>query len=154
MLICGRAPHIIMTEKPQHMRVHAGEISFPGGKPESVDADLCETALRETHEEIGHAVDRRSVIGQLEAVHTLNSGFAILPFVAVQKDIPAMRANAEVGSILRIPLKSLLDTLAADTRRGSGMFTLKYQDKVIWGASARMLQQAKSLLSGQARVRV
>ena len=154
LLICGRAPHIIMTEKPQHMRVHAGEISFPGGKPESVDTDLCETALRETHEEIGHVVDRHSVIGQLDAVHTLNSGFSILPFVAVENEMPTMRANAEVGSILRIPLESLLDTLAADTRRGSGMFTLTFQDKVIWGATARILHQAKSLLSEQAHIRV
>ena len=147
LLICGAVPHIIMTEKPQHMRVHAGEVSFPGGKPEHVDADLCETALRETREEIGHSVDRRSVIGQLEAVHTLNSRFTILPFVAVQNEIPSMRANAEVGAILRIPLKPLLKTLAADTRRGSGMFTLTYQDKIIWGASARMLEQAKSRLA-------
>lgn len=147
LLICGTVPHIIMTEKPQHMRVHAGEISFPGGKPESVDADLCETALRETREEIGHDVDRHSVIGRLEAVHTLNSGFTILPFVAVQNEIPTMKANAEVGAILRIPLEPLLNTLAADTRRGFGMFTLRHQDNIIWGASARMLQQAKSRLA-------
>lgn len=147
LLVYGTVPHIIMTEKPQSMRVHAGEISFPGGKPESVDADLCETALRETREEIGYEMDRRSVIGQMDAVHTLNSGFAILPFVAIQNETPSLRANAEVGSILRIPLEPLLDTLAADTRRGPGMFTLGYQDKVIWGASARMLQQAKSRLA-------
>ncbi|MCE2508856.1 MAG: CoA pyrophosphatase [Nitrosopumilaceae archaeon] len=149
LLICGRVPHVIMTEKPQHMRVHAGEISFPGGRPESVDADLCETALRETREEIGHSADRRSIVGQLGAVHTMNSRFAILPFVAVQEIIPPMRANAEVEAILRIPLKPLLETLAADTRRGKGMFTLQYMDKTIWGASARMLEQVSSRLAGR-----
>ena len=116
LLICGRIPHVIMTEKPQHMRVHAGEISFPGGKPESVDADLCETALREAREEIGYGVDRRSVVGQLGAVHTMNSRFAILPFVAVQERIPSMRANAEVDAILCIPLEPLLKTLARTAR--------------------------------------
>lgn len=149
LLICGRVPHVIMTEKPQHMRVHAGEISFPGGKPESVDADLCETALREAREEIGYGADRRSVVGQLGAVHTMNSRFTILPFVAVQERMPPMRANAEVEAILRIPLEPLLKTLAADTRRGKGMFTLQYMGKTIWGASARMLEQVSSRLAGR-----
>lgn len=141
LLVCGRVPHVIMTEKPQYMRLHAGEISFPGGKQEISDTDLCETALRETNEEIGCAVDRCNVIGQLETVHTLNSGFAILPFVAVQESMPDMRANTEVGEIMRIPLEPLLKTLAVDTRHGSDMFVLRYMDKIIWGASARMLEQ-------------
>ena len=147
LLICGSIPHIIMTEKPQHLRMHAGEISFPGGKPESVDADLCETALRETREEIGHNIDRYHIIGQLEAVHTLNSRFSILPFVAIQDYMPVMQANAEVGAILRIPLEPLLKTLATDIQHGPDMFILRYQNKTIWGASARILEQVARRLA-------
>ena len=48
VVIYGKSPKIIMTEKPKSMKLHAGEISFPGGKFDIVDFDLLETALRET----------------------------------------------------------------------------------------------------------
>lgn len=155
VLVCGSVPHVIMTEKPPHMRVHAGEISFPGGKPESVDTDLCETALRETREEIGFAVGRECVVGQLGAVATLNSRFLILPFVAVLENIPPMNANDEVGSILDIPLEPFLATLGPDMDHGPhpDMFALRYQDKVVWGASARILRQMHGMLIGPTGVR-
>ena len=51
--IYGTEPNIIMTEKPETMNSHAGEISFPGGKFDKKDNDLLDTALRETKEEIG-----------------------------------------------------------------------------------------------------
>lgn len=57
------------------MKFHAGEISFPGGKLDSNDSDLLETALRETSEEIGLVITRDQIVGQLEPVVTLNSGF-------------------------------------------------------------------------------
>ncbi|MCH6586382.1 MAG: NUDIX domain-containing protein, partial [Thaumarchaeota archaeon] len=53
VVIYGKEPIIIMTEKPKHMKFHAGEISFPGGKLDVNDSDLLQTALRETSEEIG-----------------------------------------------------------------------------------------------------
>ena len=53
IIIYGDNPTIIMTEKPKSMKFHAGEISFPGGKFDSSDSDLLDTALRETSEEIG-----------------------------------------------------------------------------------------------------
>ena len=53
VVIYGQKPIVIMTEKPKHMKFHAGEISFPGGKLDPNDSDLLETALRETREEIG-----------------------------------------------------------------------------------------------------
>ena len=46
-------PKVIMTEKPKHLNIHAGEIAFPGGKWHENDHDLLDTALRETDEEIG-----------------------------------------------------------------------------------------------------
>lgn len=148
IMIYGSVPHVIMTEKPKNMRIHAGEISFPGGKPEHQDLDLCETALRETREEVGYGVDRSCVLGQLEVVHTLSSRFAILPFLAVLDGTPFMHANVEVGSILNIPLDPLLDTLTADLQHGSDMFTLSYKDKIIWGASALMLERLSCKLDG------
>ena len=58
VVIYGSEPRVIMTEKPRSLKIHAGEISFPGGKREGRDRDLLDTALRETAEEIGLAVRR------------------------------------------------------------------------------------------------
>lgn len=150
VVIYGKEPIIVMTEKPKHMTFHAGEISFPGGKLESTDSDLLETALRETNEEIGLAISPEQVIGQLEPVVTLNSGFLILPFISVVDEIPTLSANAEVEKIFHIPLESFLKTEAKDPDPSHNiiqeMYTFEYQNQIVWGASARILKQIRNYL--------
>ena len=109
VVIYGKEPIVVMTEKPKHMKFHAGEISFPGGKLDNNDSDLLETALRETSEEIGLTITREQVIGQLDSVVTLNSGFLILPFIAVLDDIPKLSANSEVEKIFHIQKYTFLE---------------------------------------------
>jgi len=150
VVIYGKEPIIVMTEKPKHMKFHAGEISFPGGKLDYDDLDLLETALRETREEIGLLISKEQVIGQLEPVITLNSGFLILPFVSVVNEIPALSANAEVEKIFHIPLESFLKTETRDPEPLHNliqeMYTFEYQNQIVWGASARILKQIKDCL--------
>jgi 8-oxo-dGTP pyrophosphatase MutT (NUDIX family) len=145
VVIYGESPIVVMTEKPKHMKFHAGEISFPGGKLDSTDSNLLETALRETSEEIGLNIKPDQVIGQLEPVITLNSGFTILPFVSVVDEIPPLSANAEVEKIFHIPLESFLKTMANDPDPTHNliqeMYTFEYQGNIVWGASARVLKQ-------------
>lgn len=151
VVIYGNDPIIVMTEKTSHLKLHAGEISFPGGKFDPADSDLLETALRETSEEIGLEVSKDQVIGQLEPVVTLNSGFTILPFISIVDEITSLSANSEVENILHIPLESFLKTMAADTdpshKRIQEMYTFEYQNKIIWGASARILKQIANRLN-------
>lgn len=151
VVIYGNEPIVVMTEKPKHMKFHAGEISFPGGKLDNNDSDLLETALRETSEEIGLTITRDQVIGQLEPVITLNSGFLILPFVSVIDKIPTLAANAEVENIFHIPLESFLKTMANDPDPSHNiiqeMYTFEYQNQIVWGASARILKQIENLLT-------
>ena len=148
VVIYGESPIVVMTEKPKHMKFHAGEISFPGGKFDVDDSDLLETALRETSEEIGLTITRDQVIGQLESVITLNSGFLITPFVSVIDEIPALSANSEVEQIFHIPLEPFLKTMAPDPDPSHNiiqeMYTFEYQDQIVWGASARILKQIKN----------
>jgi 8-oxo-dGTP pyrophosphatase MutT (NUDIX family) len=145
VVIYGESPIIVMTEKPKHMKFHAGEISFPGGKLDPSDSDLLETALRETKEEIGLTIRPEQVIGQLNPVITLNSGFTILPFVSIVDEIPPLSANAEVEKIFHIPLESLLKTMANDPDPTHNliqeMYTFEFQGNIVWGASARVLKQ-------------
>jgi len=150
VVIYGKEPIVVMTEKPKHMKFHAGEISFPGGKLDSDDSDLLETALRETREEIGLSISKEQVIGQLEPVVTLNSGFLILPFVSIVNEITALSANAEVEKIFHIPLESFLKTEARDPDPSHNiiqeMYTFEFQNQIVWGASARILKQIQDCL--------
>ena len=122
VVVYGQDPCIIMTKKSKHMRIHAGEVSFPGGKMDG-DSDLLQTALRETGEEIGLTLptSKAQVTGQLEPVVTLNSGFLILPFVSVVDNIPA---KAQVtgqlepvvtlnSGFLILPFVSVVDNIPA-----------------------------------------
>lgn len=151
IIICQREPHIIMTERPKTMQHHAGEISFPGGIWKKDDADLVATALRETREELGVQIPKEQVIGQLNLVTTLNSGFTIAPFITIRKKTPLMRPNSEIESVLKIPLIPLLKTMADDMnpdhRSIEEMHTFKFENHLIWGASARMLGQIFRVLS-------
>ena len=145
IIICGKIPTIIMTERPKTMNHHAGEISFPGGTWNVKDHDLLSTAIRETKEELGIEVKRESVIGQLKTVTTLNSGFKIMPFVTIMDVIPEINPNSEIASILKIPLIPLLHTKQDDVdpkhKSIQEMFVFTFNNHVIWGASARMLRQ-------------
>ena len=150
VVIYGKEPIVIMTEKPKHMKFHAGEISFPGGKLDDDDSDLLQTALRETSEEIGLEITEEQVTGQLEPVVTLNSGFLILPFVSVIDEIPTLVANSEVEKIFHIKLEPFLKTMADDPNPSHNiiqeMYTFEYQNQIVWGASARILRQIQNLL--------
>ncbi len=151
IIISGKEPTIIMTERPHTMNYHAGEISFPGGTWKEKDVDLLETAIRETKEELGIEIPRSMIIGQLKRVTTLNSGFEITPFITVLKQIPKFSPNSEIASILRIPLLLLLDTMEYDrdpTHRSiQEMYTFKFKEHVIWGATARILNQMMTKIS-------
>ena len=153
----GGEPTVLMTRKRAGLRVHAGEISFPGGKPDPADADLLETALRETREEVNLDVGRGQVVGQLDAVGTAGTGFAILPFAAVVGGCAggkgggasargSLRAAAgEVDEIIEFPLGPLLATMSPDGnplhRSAHEMLTFSLGGRTVWGASARILGQ-------------
>ncbi|MDC4231328.1 MAG: CoA pyrophosphatase [Nitrosopumilus sp.] len=149
VVIYGEKPIVVMTEKPKHMKFHAGEISFPGGKLDAVDSDLLQTALRETSEEIGLTISKEQVTGQLEPVVTLNSRFLILPFISVIDEIPTLASNSEVEKIFHIPLEPFLKTMAHDSDPSHNliqeMYTFEYQNQIVWGASARILKQIQNL---------
>ena len=150
IIIFAESPKILMIKKPITMNHHGGEIAFPGGKISDEDNDLLDTALRETKEETGITVERKKIIGQLEPVTTLNSGFTILPFVCILDKIENLMPNSEVDEFLEIPLITFLETLANDSDPEHNsiqeMYTFTFEDHLIWGASARMLKQITTKL--------
>ena len=145
VVIYGKEPKVLMTKKSEILQIHAGEISFPGGKWEKKDADLLTTALREAKEEINLEIKPEQITGQLKPVRTLNSGFTITPFVAVVDELSNMQSNFEVESILHIPLIPFLKTLNDDPDPNHNsiqeMYIFKFKEYTVWGATARILKQ-------------
>jgi 8-oxo-dGTP pyrophosphatase MutT (NUDIX family) len=146
VVLYGSELKTIMTKKPMTMQQHAGEISFPGGKIAEDDSDLLDTAIRETKEEIALEILRDQVIGQLRPVTTRNSGFTIIPFLVVIDNVPDLRPNSnEVDEILHIPIIPLLRELRLDDdpnhRALFEAYVTTFEDRVVWGASARILKQ-------------
>ena len=150
IIIFAESPKILMIKKPITMNHHGGEIAFPGGKISDEDNDLLDTALRETKDETGITVESEKIIGQLEPVTTLNSGFTILPFVCILDKSENLMPNSEVDEFLEIPLITFLETLANDSDPEHNsiqeMYTFTFEDHLIWGASARMLKQITTKL--------
>ena len=139
-----RRLHAVFTKRHDDLRRHAGEISFPGGRYDEGEQDLRATALREAQEEIGLPADAVEIVGALQPIPTIVSGYAVYPFVGLIEPgrtwTPSLR---EVAEVLELPLGDLLDGYARRrlTRRGVPIRTDTYVvgDHLIWGATARIL---------------
>ena len=71
---------IVFTERSKRLPSHAGEVSFPGGKKENEDKNLIETALRETHEEIGIKPSSIKVLGRMNSQES-RFGLSVTPYI-------------------------------------------------------------------------
>ncbi len=104
-------PEILFTRRAWTLRSHAGELSFPGGRRDPGDADLVETALRETEEEIGLDRSAVTVIGELDRLTTVTSPANIVPILGLLDARPTnLKLSAiEVDAVVHVPLSELLD---------------------------------------------
>lgn len=128
----------------------SGQMAFPGGRSEPVDADLDATARRETMEEIGLALDRHGeLLGHLDDVpafaHGRSTGMVVTPTVWVLHELPALKPNDEVAAIhwasLPEMMSGALDT-TIDYRYQDHELRLpgyRVDDRVVWGLTHRML---------------
>ena len=140
--------HILFTKRTETVKVHKGQISFPGGAYEEVDRTLVNTALRESVEEIHLDKGMVEVLGELDDATTVTSNYVISPFVGV---IPWPYDFAldkrEVEEIIEVPITALLDKNAVQEVRKSingteaTLYYYHYQGRIIWGATAAILRQ-------------
>jgi 8-oxo-dGTP pyrophosphatase MutT (NUDIX family) len=136
-------PGLVFTERRSELRRHAGEISFPGGRRDEGE-ELLDTALREAEEEIGLSRERVEIVGALPPIGTFVTNYKVHPFVGlIEKGLRFEPNPAEVESVLVASLDDLAAGFAKRrlVRRGVPIKTDTYTiaDKMIWGATARIL---------------
>ncbi len=149
-VLCGLVPRtdglqVLLTKRAEHLRHHAGQISFPGGRMEPDDASPLQTALREAQEEIGLSPEAVRLLGYLEPMVTI-TGYRVYPVVAaIDPDYRAEPDGHEVSALFEAPLALFLD--AGNERpfqlefqgAARSLTAFDWQSYRIWGATASML---------------
>lgn len=138
-------PGVILTQRPDWLRSHAGQVAFPGGKIDDTDADAISAALREADEELSIPPSKVQVIGTADIYYS-GSGYRIEPVVGIiPPDLP-LRANPEeVEDWFEVPLAFLLDPANSIKKEAfwNGQqrtyYDIRWTDRRIWGVTAGII---------------
>lgn len=157
IVLRAEGPQVLLTRRTAHLRDHAGQISFPGGRVEPEDVDVEAAALRETEEEIGLARRHIEVIGRLP-IYTTVTAFEVTPVVGLVEPGFSLKLDAfEVAEAFEVPLQYLMTpahhqrhifTYEGGQREFLSMPWLQGSEEYfIWGATAAMLRNFYRFLS-------
>lgn len=138
---------LILTRRTAHLRRHAGQIAFPGGRTDPGDPSPEATALREAHEEVGLPTSAVQLLGRLPQYATI-TGYQVTPVVAfVDPHVSWSRQLDEVAEVFTLPAAQLLDPTQHQLHRAmtsSGhirhYWSVTCDDRFIWGATAAMIR--------------
>ena len=144
--------HLLLTKRTNSNPndKHAGQISFPGGKKELVDQNLADTAIRETHEEVGILPEKIQILGPATDLYIPVSNFMVSPFVGILNEEPVFQLEeSEVEHVIEAPFDLFLDANSKkikDIRIYNGM---KIRDipyfeilgHTVWGATAMIISE-------------
>lgn len=148
---------VLLQKRSNRVDSHKGEISFPGGKRDPEDTTILDTALRETHEEMGIDPLDVEVLGALDETAT-TSGFCTSPFAGtIPYPYDFSPCEDEVAEVLEVPVSSLMDIsnrrdeihVAGGDLQYAPVFA--YDGHIIFGATARILNRFMEMLETPAR---
>jgi 8-oxo-dGTP pyrophosphatase MutT (NUDIX family) len=138
-------PGVILTQRPQWLRAHAGQVAFPGGKVDASDADVIDAALREAEEELGLSRRDVQIVGTTDAYRS-GSGFHITPVLAVIPPDLVLDPNPEeVEAWFEVPAATLFDHGGYTQHQGfwkgadRTYYELMWEDRRIWGVTAGII---------------
>ena len=146
-------PSVLFTRRTDHLDMHAGQISFPGGRLERGEGAV-DAALRETEEEVGLLRRHVRLVGRLDTYVT-RTGFEVAPLVGlVAPPFPIAPDSFEVAEVFEVPLEFFLEPGSRQTHariyqgRERHFHAFPYKDYYIWGATAGMLVNLVEVLAG------
>jgi 8-oxo-dGTP pyrophosphatase MutT (NUDIX family) len=144
--------HMLLTKRTEKVELHKGQISFPGGAADTNDANPIETALRESHEEIGISPTFIDIVGMMDDFNA-HDGFIITPVVGYIERLPSLVPNpAEVEEIFLVPLTDFLDKTKRQSKimqRGDAPVEVFFYDvwkEPVWGITAFLIKQLTDIL--------
>ena len=146
--------HLVLIVRNSYKGVHSAQIAFPGGKYEPQDEIFENTALRETHEEVGIHPNSMEIIKTFTPMYIPPSDFMVHPFLGISKEEIVFIPNIkEVANIIELPLTVFLsDTIITDTKLTTSYANdisvpaFKIEEHIVWGATAMMLSELKDVL--------
>ena len=137
-------PGVILTVRREHMRTHAGQVAFPGGRVDPGE-DSVEAALREAWEELGLDPGAAEIVGAIDPYRTV-TGYVVTPVLAVvQPDQPLSPHEHEVADWFEAPLAFVLDPTNQQYKsalfqgRERHYYEIMWGERRIWGATASMI---------------
>lgn len=145
---------IVLIKRNTYPGIHSAQISFPGGKAEVSDANLAETALRETFEEVGIAVTDIDVIMPFTEIYIPPSNFLVAPFLGIAVNELAFKPSPdEVAELIELPLDVFLDdSIVISTKMQTSYAqsidvpAFKVGEHIIWGATAMIMSELKETI--------
>jgi 8-oxo-dGTP pyrophosphatase MutT (NUDIX family) len=147
--------HLVLIVRNSYKGVHSSQIAFPGGKYEKEDVNFEQTALRETHEEIGIHSDKIQVLKAFTHLYIPPSNFMVYPFLGICRDEISFYPDPnEVADIIELPLTTFLsDSIVIKTEMTTSYAksievpAFKIEEHIVWGATAMMLSELKIVLN-------
>jgi 8-oxo-dGTP pyrophosphatase MutT (NUDIX family) len=150
----NKETHLVLIVRNAYDGVHSSQIAFPGGKYEKTDSGFEETALRETHEEIGVLPENINVIREFSPMFIPPSNFLVHPFLGISSQELSFYPDVrEVASVIELPLSVFLDDeiiieATLSTSYGANVLVPAFniQNHIVWGATAMILSELREVL--------
>jgi 8-oxo-dGTP pyrophosphatase MutT (NUDIX family) len=146
--------HLVLIVRNSYEGIHSAQIAFPGGKYEAKDQSYRNTALRETHEEIGIHPSNIEIIRPFTNLYIQASNFMVYPFLGICKEeIVFIPDVIEVANVIELPLSDFLNdnlivstTMSTSYAKNIEIPAFKIKEHIVWGATAMMLSELKEVL--------
>ena len=140
---------VLLTQRPDTMPSHPGQISFPGGRVEPGETSL-NAAFRETHEEVGIPRDEIHMLGRLDSFNATGE-FRVTPWVGIiRPDTKIIPCPREVDDAFEVPFEFFMDPKNHSPREVSykskdfTIYDMPYDEpegihRNVWGMTAMMI---------------
>lgn len=144
-IIPAPEPRLLLTTRTSHLRNHAGQVAFPGGRIDDADDGPITAALREAEEEVGLSPASVQILGLSDPYRT-GTGYEVRPVVGVLPEHLDLKLNPdEVADTFEVPLGYVLDPANHLLREAHWkgklrrFYVIEWEGRMIWGATAGML---------------